>query len=542
VNRSWLGLPIWFIVCGVCLIGCTSDSDTANPTRRQSSSSESSTVASADHSQPPALPSPETRAFCGNCHAFPDPSSFPKSRWYEEVRRGFDFYQQSGRSDLKLPSLADVVAWYHHQAPENLSVPDQAPAVSDSLNFTTTDLRAASNVLAGAPCVSFVEVRPGPSPQTVDLWISDMKHGAAFQLTDIHQLAGQSFADGTMRYSFPFCAKNPAVVRQVDLDGNGVDDLLIADLGSFLPEDHDRGQVVWIPDAISDHPRTPIALLTGAGRVADVQTGDFDGDGRLDVIVAAFGWHKTGGLILLTNAGAREGVLQFEQLLLEDHSGAIHVIPEDLDRDGRLDLIVLYGQQFEQVTAYFNRSDRFEKRVLYEAPDPSWGSSGLSVCDIEGDGDTDLLYTNGDSFDSQLIKPYHGIWVLENQGSAQFTARRIAALPGVHRAIAADLDQDGDLDIAATAMLPKAAITDHPPESLQAVIWLEQTGPGEFARHVIEFGVPRYASMTIGDVNGDDRPDIIAGVFQPEANSDCTVARIFWNQRSGTKHRNTVLR
>jgi hypothetical protein len=530
VNGSSFVPLTLFIVCGMCLIGCTAKSDTATATGQQSTSSQSSTVTFAIQSQSPALPSPEIGAFCGNCHAFPDPSSFPKSRWYEEVRRGFDFYQESGRSDLTLPALVDVVAWYHHHAPEKLSRPDQTPAVSNPLKFTTTDLRVASDVLAGPPCVSFVDLRPGSSPQAVDLWISDMKHGAAFQLADIHQLAGQIFADVDQRYSFPSCATNPAVVRQADLDGNGVDDLLIADLGSFLPEDHDRGQVVWIPNAISDQPEPPKILLTGAGRVADVQTGDFDGDGRLDVIVAAFGWHKTGGLILLTNSGKRDGALQFQQQVLEDHSGAIHVIPEDLDRDGRLDLVVLAGQQFERVTAYFNRPGQFEKRILYEAPDPSWGSSGLSLCDIDGDGDFDLLYTNGDSFDSQLIKPYHGIWLLENQAAAQFTARRIAALPGVHRAIAVDLDGDGDLDIAAAAMLPKTAIADHPPESLQAVIWLEQIQSGQFERHVIEVGVPRYASMTIGDVNGDHRPDIIAGVFQPDSNTHSTVARIYWNQ------------
>ena len=496
----------------------------------QSKSSETSRVTTANHSSPSALPSTEIREFCGNCHACPDPSSFPKARWYEEVRRGFAFYQESGRSDLRLPAVADVVAWYHHHAPERLPVPDQTPADSNPLKFTTTDLRVASDVLAGPPCVSFVDLRPGSSQQTVDLWVSEMKHGAVFQLADLRQSAGQTIADGTLRYSFQSSATNPAVVRPVDLDGNGVDDLLITDLGSFLPEDHDRGQVVWIPDAVSDHPQPPRALLTGLGRVADVQTGDFNGDGRLDVVVAVFGWHKTGGLILLTNPGERDGVLQFEHQVLEDHSGAIHVIPEDLDRDGRLDLVVLFGQQFEQVTAYFNRPEQFEKRILYEAPDPSWGSSGLSLCDIDGDGDTDFLYTNGDSFDSQLIKPYHGIWVLENQGSAEFSARRITALPGVHRAIAADLDLDGDLDIAAAAMLPASAVADRPPESLQAVIWLEQTGPGQFARHVIEYGVPRYAAMTIGDVNGDLRPDIIVGVFQPESNSDANVARIYWNQ------------
>lgn len=39
---------------------------------------------------------------------------------------------------------------------------------------------------------------------------------------------------------------NPAHAAPVDLDGDGLRDLLMADLGSFQPGDHDRGAVVWL--------------------------------------------------------------------------------------------------------------------------------------------------------------------------------------------------------------------------------------------------------------------------------------------------------
>src|SRR4029079_6058207 len=39
---------------------------------------------------------------------------------------------------------------------------------------------------------------------------------------------------------------NPARATAIDLDKDGIPDLLIADLGEFLPRDHDKGSVVWL--------------------------------------------------------------------------------------------------------------------------------------------------------------------------------------------------------------------------------------------------------------------------------------------------------
>ena len=41
--------------------------------------------------------------------------------------------------------------------------------------------------------------------------------------------------------------------------------------------------------------------LTGWPRVADVEAADFDGDGKPDLAVAAFGWRRTGDFTILKN-------------------------------------------------------------------------------------------------------------------------------------------------------------------------------------------------------------------------------------------------
>ena len=82
---------------------------------------------------------------------------------------------------------------------------------------------------------------------------------------------------------------NPAHAEVVDLDGDGVKDVLVAYLGSSEPTDRRTGSVVWLRGG-PDGRFTPVTLLEGVGRVADVQAADFRGDGKLDLVVAVFGW------------------------------------------------------------------------------------------------------------------------------------------------------------------------------------------------------------------------------------------------------------
>ena len=63
---------------------------------------------------------------------------------------------------------------------------------------------------------------------------------------------------------------------------------------------------------------------------------------------------------------------------------------------------------------------RFRKETIYQAPHPAYGSTGIQLVDLDGDGRVDVLYTNGDVFDDNILKPYHGIHWLQNQGRFPF--------------------------------------------------------------------------------------------------------------------------
>jgi hypothetical protein len=272
--------------------------------------------------------------------------------------------------------------------------------------------------------------------------------------------------------------------------------------------------------------------------VADARAADFDGDGDLDLLVAAFGWHTVGGTFLFDNETTDWSAPKFEGFPIDARPGPIHVPAADLNGDGRLDFVVLLSQQYERVVAYISRSrGGFRPEEIFKAPTPVWGHSGMQLTDLDGDGDLDVLLSNGDTLDDATVKPYHGIRWLENRGDLHFERRDLVAMAGVHRAQAADLDGDGDMDIAACSFLPD-------PEgelgTLASIGWLEQTDPGVFVRHTLEAGKTSHVTLDLGDYDGDGDVDMLVGnmIGFTFAKTDTGIATDNWAELWENKSRN----
>ncbi len=460
------------------------------------------------------------RATCGGCHAYSPPEILPRSAWRNEFVRMM--YLREGRvppptaaayRTVQLPpDMERVLPYFMARAPERLAPPDSWPDVNESpVKFTKRGMPMPD--MPGTPAVSNVKLVDLDRDGKLDILGSDMRQGVIF--------TGRPSA-GNGPLSVLASVPHPAHVSLGDVDGDGIQDLLVAELGEFFPADHNKGAVIWLRGLPAG--KFGAFWLDGWPRVADVEAADFNGDGKNDLAVAAFGWHKTGQVTIVENRTTNPSQPVFTSHVVDPRPGGIHVIPADLNGDGKMDFVTLLAQEHETVLAYINKGTSdfsFERKVIYAAPHPNWGSSGIQLVDLDKDGDLDVLMTHGDTFDDGIVKPYHGIQWLENTGGYPFVEHTLAQIPGVHRAVAADLDGDGDLDVAACALFAVGSDVDE--STLPALVWLEQTKPGTFVRHTIEMGFPRHASLDVGDVDGDGDADIVVGFFSMDRSSDAWV-------------------
>ncbi len=451
----------------------------------------------------------QVKAACGICHAVPRPEILPRAAWRNEIARMMLIRDgkpepvgpigASTRMVLLSDDLVGVLRYYQQNAPAALPAATPWPD-ADGHGFAVHGFSAPG--APPLPAISHVRALDLAGNGAMQIVGSDMRQGL--------MVAGAaSDPSGTLRVIGQ--VPNPANFQLFDFDADGRKDLLVADLGSFQPEDHLHGAVEWLRRTAAG--RYAPFRLEGWPRVADVEPGDFNGDGKPDLAVASFGWRKVGQLAVLENTTSDYSHPSFVTHTIDPRPGSIDAVPVDMNGDGKLDLVVLFSQQFESVVVYLNTGHfTFSPQTIYTAPHPNWGSTGIQVVDLDGDGDLDVLMTHGDTFDDQILKPYHGIQWLENVGDGKFVEHDLADMPGVMRAEAGDLDGDGDMDIVACAFVAQPVDPRDQPGA-PSLVWLEQTSKGVFVKHTLERKPPRHATLDLVDVDGDGDLDIVVGNF-----------------------------
>jgi hypothetical protein len=280
--------------------------------------------------------------------------------------------------------------------------------------------------------------------------------------------------------------------------------LCVTLVGRIFPSDQWGGQVWMLTNGAGGW--NGGAVLRELPRLAHTTIANLSGKpgGLPELVLAGFG-NRLGKLMLWKEKGGG----QFSEEVLSALPGAIATHAEDIDGDGRMDLLLLRGQAREGVFALYNRGDHFEERPVIEYP-PSYGTAGWWVGDFDKDGKTDLLIACGDVGDyTAPVRAYNGVRLYLGLGKGAFREAWSYPMSGAFQVEAADFDGDGDLDIMASSYFPD--FVKYPTES---ILFFRNDGNFQFAAQTFEFGNDgRWIVMDAGDVDGDGDVDVVLGSF-----------------------------
>jgi hypothetical protein len=297
----------------------------------------------------------------------------------------------------------------------------------------------------------------------------------------------------------------PAHVSVADINGDGRPDLLVASMGAILPDNDRVGKVIIMENLGGGKFRNRV-IAENIERVTDVRAVDLNGDGRLDLVVGQFGYVQ-GQICWMENLGD----WHFRTHTLLNKPGTIMTPVADFDRDGKPDFAAVVSQDSEEVHLFHNLGNgEFRDSILWKGPDESWNSSGLDVCDVNGDGWPDLIYSNGDGFDTAFAgpAPWHGLQWLENQHGTNFVYHRIGDMPGCYSPVGVDVNGDGHMDIVAVSGFNRVNDTS----SVWMTAWIND-GHEHFTPVPLAHEPTHLITVAAGDLDGNGVPVLVTGGF-----------------------------
>lgn len=375
-----------------------------------------------------------------------------------------------------------------------------APASASAHRFGPESVRGtpAGNAAEGKPWIPHVLAVDLDTDGLVDVVVCN---GGKNQISWMRQTTRGVFEEQVVATEIP----GPVHTEAVDIDGDGDLDLLVASMGVIFPNNEKIGAVI----VLENDGRTRFTkhvIAEHIARVTDVRAGDLNRDGRLDLAIAQFGYDQ-GEVRWMENLGG----WNFASHNLLKLSGAINVCVADMDGDGTLDIVSVVAQQWEEIVLFQNDgTGRFTNKVIFGSTNEDFGSSGISLCDLNRDGRPDVLYTNGDGFDyaEPGSRPWHGVQWLENVGGGQFRFHRIGALPGAYSPVGIDFDRDGAIDVIAVS-----GFNDWKNPAAVSLMLFHNDGKMNFTAYPLAHQPTHLMTLAQGDLQGTGEPALVTGGF-----------------------------
>ncbi|WDF56635.1 FG-GAP repeat domain-containing protein [Mucilaginibacter sp. KACC 22063] len=433
--------------------------------------------------------------YCTRCHMLPEPKLADKGSWKQGIlpamakQLGLQDYMgqyfADKQSTISTAEWAKITEWYLKNAPDSLIIPKQdVQPLRDWAVFTAVRPKNVNKQTTAMTCMVAVD------SINHQLYSGDGANGF---------YSWTANAQSTLLNTFG----SPVTGAQFVKRGND-NVAVLTTIGQIMPTDESKGKIQEY-NLSAGKKQQPVVITNSLPRPVQTVTADFNKDGLPDYVVCGFG-HDRGALYYVEQHPGNK----FTKHVMRALPGGTQLTTGDYNNDGWPDVICLYAQADEGIRMYLNdHKGGFTEKTILRFP-PIYGSSSFQLVDFNHDGKLDILYTSGDNSDySRVLKPYHGVYIFINQGNWKFKQQYFYHIDGCTKAMAADFDGDGDLDIAAIGFFSDFKF--HPEEGFT---YLEQTKQLGFTSHYIPVEkMGRWICMDVGDVDGDGDQDIVLGNF-----------------------------
>ncbi len=435
---------------------------------------------------------------CTKCHALVPVNALTKDVWKHHTLPlmshyfgltaylGGYFKGEKDTAGLSFNEWQTIVSYYRKLAPDSLSSAKKpVPLANDWAGFT---LKTPAPV--NYPCFTTLAA---VDPDTHKIYTSD---AVSNNLTEW---------DSNLKMGTISALPSTAVNAVFKKDAAGTNNAIFSCIGEFKSIDFPNGKVIRVNLDSKNNITNKTVIASELARPVQTVERDFNKDGLSDLVILGQG-HLKGGVYLFKQNKDHS----YSQTTITEQPGAVQAVVGDFNNDGWPDLMVLFGSGNEGLWMFLNdQNGGFTSKNLMQFP-PVNGSTSFQLADIDHDGKPDLIYTCGYNFnDSRILKPYHGLYIFKNMGDWNFKQQWFYPINGCTKAIAADFDGHGDLDIITSAFF--ADLKNTPEES---VIYFKQVSPFNFKPHAIpvsKYG--RWMTMEVSDYNNDGRPDVILGNY-----------------------------
>ena len=219
---------------------------------------------------------------------------------------------------------------------------------------------------------------------------------------------------------------------------------------------------------------------------------DLDNDGDVDLFI-----HNNGTLSYYLNNGT--GNFTSPQIIATAIDNLSSLNTADIDNDGYQD--ILFASSTNNSIIWYKNNGNATFSTPQIIANNVLNIANMVTADLNNDNNTDILWTGNNTVE----------WILNNGnntfGEPQIISDQVAY---ARKVLAADVDNDGDIDVLSASI----STSSNPLTTANKIVWFSNNGDGTFApEEIITTNISNIQSIATADLDNDGDLDLASASY-----------------------------